>query len=484
MTTELIISKNWCGTRIALLKDRILVEFHVEHNGLSDITHNIYRGKVAKVLPGMQAAFVDIGLDRTGYLPASAILYRDCFTASPPLPIEVILKEGSHVLVQIAKDLKGDKGPRLTSNIVLPGRYLLYIPFSNHIGISRKILDSNERVRLENIISNNISSQCGIIIRTSAENATPEKLITELKELETMWSEMKTKIGESSSVGLIYNDLELASKAIRDMISDQINRIFVDDIEVYNYIKKVTARWSSELIDRIEFFSAPTSIFDFFGIEEEISRLRNNKIWLKSGGFIVIEHTTALTAIDVNTGKFVSGRDAQSTIKTTNMEAAYEIARQIRLRNISGLIVIDFIDMLEDSTKEELYAVLKEALIDDRAPSKILPMSELGIIEISRKRIGHSLNEMLFTKCPRCEGYGVVDSPESIWNNIFVSVKRKCSILQRGKTVELHISEDMLKMLGESGKHELEIIGVDLGITIVIITRQSFSREQYEILIK
>lgn len=484
MTTELIISKNWCGTRVALLKDRVLVEFLVEHNGVTNITHNIYRGKVVKVLPGMQAAFVDIGLDRTGYLPVSAVLYRDSFSISPALPIEVVLKEGSHIVVQVAKDLKGDKGPRLTSNIVLPGRYLLYMPFSNHIGISRKIIDPEERMRLENIISDSVSSQCGIIIRTSAENVSPEKLTSELKELENMWSEMKIKIGESSSIGIIYGDLELASRAIRDMIPDQINRIFVDDIELYNYIKEFAARWSVELIDRIEFFSAPTSIFDFFGIEEEISRLKNNKIWLKSGGFIVIEHTTALTAIDVNTGKFVSGRDAQSTIKTTNIEATYEIARQIRLRNISGLIVIDFIDMLEDSTKEELCTILKEALIDDRAPSKILPMSELGIIEISRKRTGLSLNEMLFKKCSCCEGYGVVDSPESIWNNIFVSVKRKCSILQRGKTVELHINEDMLNILRENGRHELEIIGVDLGVSIVIITRQDFSIEQYEILIK
>ena len=484
MTTELIISKNWCGTRIALLKDKELIEFLVEHNGLKDITHNIYRGKVVKVLPGMQAAFVDIGLDKTGYLPASAVLYRDSFSASPTLPIEVVLKEGAHVIVQVVKDLKGDKGPRLTSNIVLPGRYLLYIPFSNHIGVSRKILDPEERMRLESIISENISSQCGVIIRTSAKNIPPEKLIDELKELESMWAEMKISIEERSSIGIIYGDLELAPRAIRDIIPNQIDRIFVDDIEVYNYIKKFVAHWSTELIDRIEFFSAPMSIFDFFGIEEEISRLKNSKIWLKSGGFIVIEHTVALTAIDVNTGKFVSGRDAQSTIKTTNIEAAYEIARQIRLRNISGLIVIDFIDMLEDSMKEELCTILKEALIDDRAPSKILPMSELGIIEISRKRIAHSLNEMLFTKCSCCDGYGVVDSAESIWNNIFVFIKRKCSVLQRGKNVELYVNEDMLGMLGENGRYELEIIGVDFGVTIVIIPRQNFSRDQYEILIK
>ena len=484
MTTELIISKNWCGTRIALLKDKELIEFLVEHNGLKDITHNIYRGKVVKVLPGMQAAFVDIGLDKTGYLPASAVLYRDSFSASPTLPIEVVLKEGAHVIVQVVKDLKGDKGPRLTSNIVLPGRYLLYIPFSNHIGVSRKILDPEERMRLESIISENISSQCGVIIRTSAKNIPPEKLIDELKELENMWSVMKISIEECSSIGIIYGDLELAPRAIRDIIPNQIDRIFADDIEVYNYIKNFVAHWSTELIDRIEFFSAPMSIFDFFGIEEEISRLKNSKIWLKSGGFIVIEHTVALTAIDVNTGKFVSGRDAQSTIKTTNIEAAYEIARQIRLRNISGLIVIDFIDMLEDSMKEELCTILKEALIDDRAPSKILPMSELGIIEISRKRIAHSLNEMLFTKCSCCDGYGVVDSPESIWNNIFVFIKRKCSVLQRGKNIELHVNEDMLEMLGENGRYELEIIGVDFGVTIVTIPRQNFSRDQYEILIK
>jgi ribonuclease G len=448
MANELIIHTRPYDTRVALVENGVVVELYIERATGQELMGNIYRGRVIRVLPGMQAAFVDIGLERSGFLYVSDV--RQDFleveqmmlqtnpvheeemsslegieeiTTNPlmniPFNIGDLLHEGQEVLVQVSKEPLGTKGPRLTSHISLPGRHLVLMPSVDHIGVSRRIEDPEERTRLRSMIQEIRPEGYGFIARTVSEGAEKEKLKSEMDFLLKLWTSIKEKMARSSGPALLYKDLSVSLRSVRDLFTREVDRLVIDSREEYKNILEFmetfapTLRYSVELYDGIE------PIFDHYGIEMEISRALAKKIWLKSGGYIVIELTEALTAIDVNTGSYVGKRNLEETILKTNLEAVKEIAYQLRLRNIGGLIVIDFIDMEKKANRDRVFMALKEALSKDKAKTYILRMSELGLIEMTRKRTRENLTRLLSEPCSYCEGRGTLKSKKTICCEIF-----------------------------------------------------------------
>ncbi|MBW1935622.1 MAG: Rne/Rng family ribonuclease, partial [Deltaproteobacteria bacterium] len=422
MASELIINVRNYETRVALVENGVVVELHIERQTGQELAGNIYRGKVIRVLPGMQAAFVDIGLERTGFLYVSDI-QKDLIeleeemlknysrndeivsedltsTYSEQAPgasanIEDLLCEGQDIMVQIAKEPIGTKGARLTSHISLPGRHLVLMPSVNHIGVSRRIEDREERERLRRIIEEIRPGNLGFIARTVSEGANKRKLKSEMDFLLKLWENIKERMAKLSSPGLLHKDLSISLRSVRDLFTREVDRLIIDSREEYENILEFIEAFAPRLKYSVELYEGTEPIFDSYGIEMEISRSLGKKIWLKSGGYIVIEMTEALTAIDVNTGSYVGSRNLEETILKTNLEAVKEIAYQLRLRNIGGLIVIDFIDMEKKSNRERVFLALKEALSKDKARSHILRMSELGLIEMTRKRTRENINRLL-----------------------------------------------------------------------------------------
>jgi len=422
MTNELIINARSYETRVALVENGVVVELHIERDRGQELMGNIYRGRVARVLPGMQASFVDISLGRTAFLYVADV-YRDFsdleqmmlensstdqdidlidpeISQNQQLPetsmrIEDLLYENQNIMVQVAKEPLGNKGARLTSHISLPGRHLVLMPTVNHIGISRRIEDKEERERLKGIIRKIRPGPLGFIVRTVAEDGTEKKLEAEMGFLLKLWGNIQGKMEKGTSPGLLHKDLSISLRAVRDLFTKEVDRLIIDSDEEYENIMEFIDTFDPTLKYSVELYEGADPIFDAFGIEIEISRALGNKIWLKSGGYIVIELTEALTAIDVNTGSYVGKRNLEETILKTNLEAVKEIAYQLRFRNIGGLIVIDFIDMEKPSNRERVSMTLKEALSRDKAKTNILQISDLGLIEMTRKRTRANLNRLL-----------------------------------------------------------------------------------------
>ncbi|MDP6179425.1 MAG: Rne/Rng family ribonuclease, partial [Desulfatiglandales bacterium] len=389
MANELIINATSHETRVALVENGVVVELHIDRKTDQELMGNIYRGKVVRVLPGMQAAFVDIGLDRTGFLYVSDV-YKDFLgleqvmlqnslsdeKASPqsserinsePLTeiffdIEDLLHEGQAIMVQISKEPMGAKGARLTSHISVPGRHLVLMPTVDHIGVSRRIEDLDERERLKNILQDIRPNDLGFIVRTVSEGADRNKLESEMDFLLKVWANIQKKMSKLSRPGLLYRDLTIPLRSVRDLFTREVDRLIIDSMQEHKNIMEFIETFAPMLRYSVEFYDGIHPIFDAYGIEMEISRALEKKIWLKSGGFIVIEMTEALTAIDVNTGSYVGKRNLEETIMKTNLEAVKEIAYQLRLRNIGGLIVIDFIDMGKKANRDRVFMTLKEAL--------------------------------------------------------------------------------------------------------------------------
>ncbi|MBW1705748.1 MAG: Rne/Rng family ribonuclease, partial [Deltaproteobacteria bacterium] len=422
MSNKLIINARSYETRVALVENGIVAELHIERKIGQELMGNIYRGRVVRVLPGMQAAFVDIGIARTAFLFVSDV-YNDFssfeqmmlgnqtaiqdsdFTASEAsqpgqlrdisFQIDDLLHEGQDIMVQVAKEPIGNKGARVTSHISLPGRHLVLMPTVNHIGISRRIEDKEEKERLKQIILEIRPGDLGFIARTVSEGASKEKLKYEMDFLLKLWSDIQEKMEKGAAPVLLCKELSIPLRAVRDLFTREVDRLVIDSIEDYEKIMGFIGTFAPRLKYSVELYEGSEPIFDEFGIEMEISRALGNKIWLKSGGYIVIETAEALTPIDVNTGSYVGKRNLEETILKTNLEAAKEIAYQLRFRNIGGLIVIDFIDMEKKTNRERVFLALKQALSKDRAKTNILPMSDLGLIEMTRKRTRANLNSLL-----------------------------------------------------------------------------------------
>lgn len=508
MSNALIINARPYETRVALVENGAVVELHIERNTGQELIGNIYRGRVVRVLPGMQAAFVDIGLERTAFLYVSDV-HKDFLDLEklmlensrgeghpeepedepqepgdepgPSLQIEDMLHEGQDITVQVAKEPIGNKGARLTSHVSIPGRHLVLMPTVNHIGISRRIDDREERERLRGIVQEIRPDHLGFIVRTVSEGAFKEKLKSEMDFLVRLWSNVQAKMEKPPSPRLLYKDLSISLRAVRDLFTKEVDRLIIDSNEEHEHIVEFIKTFAPKLEYSVEFYDGADPIFDAFGIEMEISRALGNKIWLKSGGYIVIEMTEALTAIDVNTGSYVGKRNLEETILKTNLEAVKEIAYQLRFRNIGGLIVIDFIDMEKKPNRERVFMALKEAMGKDKAKSNILRMSDLGLIEMTRKRTRANLNRVLTEACFYCEGRGTLKSKSTVCYEIFRDLERECaSGLEQGQAYVL-VNPEIETVLREEAQEAVMDLERRINKRITVIAKQDFHQEQYEI---
>ncbi len=496
MTTEIIINATSYEIRLALVEDGNLSEFHMQRPTDKGLMGNVYKGRVVRVLPGMQAAFVDIGLERTGFLyvddvcVASAVVsdYDPCITdceithiRAQGFHIEDVLREGQDILVQVCKDPIGTKGARLTCHITIPCRNLVFIPQTDHIGISRKIEDEEVRDRLKKLIEEMRPQGTGFIVRTVAEHATREELEADMEFLMLLWDDIIDKSNNMESRSLIHRDLDITLRSIRDFFTMDVDKLIIDDPIVYEKILGHVKIFAPQLLDKISLYSDSTPIFEFYNIEVEISRAIEKKVWLRSGGYLIIESTEALSVIDVNTGRYVGKTDLNDTIFRTNMEAAIEIAYQLRLRNIGGIIIIDFIDMESDAHREQLYATFKEAVKKDKSRNNILKLSEFGLVQMTRKRNSENLHQLMCEPCHYCAGEGMLKSRRTICYDIFRKINRN-SEKHRGGNITLQVHPRIADLLNNEEEATKTNVEKEIGKRIIVAPSKELHIEKYEII--
>lgn len=508
MTTEILINSRSFETRIALVELGNLVEFHLQRPSEKGLVGNIYKGRIVRVLPGMQAAFVDIGLDRTGFLYVDDVHpgpdeldrltsdknRRPCgdFNFSSPTPdedhdrrqkinIEDLLKEGQDILVQVGKDPIGTKGARLTCHITLPCRYLVFMPLTEHIGISRKIKDEDIRQQLKEKIEKLRPAGTGFIARTVAEYADADELEADMEFLMLLWDEIKDTNQKASVPSLVYEDLDITLRSVRDLFTHDVRKLVIDDKTGYEKLLRFVKTFAPQLHDRISCYEGKIPLFEAHGIEVDINRALEKKVWLRSGGYIVIESTEALTVIDVNTGRFVGKSDLNETIFKTNMEAVKEIAYQLRLRNIGGIIIIDFIDMNDELQREELFSTFLEAIKNDKSRINILKLSEFGLVQMTRKRSCENLSQMMCEPCFYCAGEGVLKSKRTICFEILRKVSRnieKCT----GDAITVIVNPRLAEMMLKDEEPIIAQFEENMGKRLSIIPRKELHIEKYEII--
>ncbi len=433
MSEEILINVTPQETRVAVVENGVLQEVHIERGRNLGIVSNIYKGKVVRTLPGMQAAFVDIGLERTAFLHAS-----DCVEGSPngtadasggaAPSINELLHEGQEVVVQVIKDPIGSKGARLSTQLTIPARHLVYLPSSEHIGVSQRIQDADERERLKAAVRALLQAHAqsgGFIIRTAAESATTAELEADIGFLCKLWKKIQDRIHETPARALIHGDIPLLLRTIRDLVRDNVEKVRIDSQESYQRATRFAADLIPEVGGRIEYYPGERPLFDLYSVEDEIHKALERNVTLKSGGYLVIDQTEAMTTVDVNTGGFVGRRNLEETLFKTNLEAAQAIARQLRLRNIGGIIIVDFIDMEDPEHRRQVLRALEKALARDRAKTNLTEMSPLGLVEITRKRSRENLERVLTERCPVCGGRGVLKTPQTVCYEIFREILRE-----------------------------------------------------------
>jgi len=516
MAAELIINSDFFETRVALVENGQIAELYVERSSDRGITGNIYKGRVVRVLPGMQAAFVDINLEKAAFLYVSDVhhamedierLFMTSCEAGesqepseesgePPgdesqeapimkpdfteVPIEDRLQEGQDILVQVAKEPIGHKGARITTHITIPGRNLVLMPTMDHVGVSRRIENEKERKRLRELMCAIKPPRCGCIVRTAAEGAEPEKLQSELDFLLKLWENIHRRSANAPVPSVVYQEIDITLRAVRDLFTKEVDRLVIDSENEYRKILNFTEAFMPSLQNVVERHEGDEPIFDAYGIEMEVQRALSRKIWLKSGGYIVIEMTEALTAIDVNTGRYVGKRNLEETILKTNLEAVKEIAYQLRLRNIGGIIIIDFIDMEKENNREKVFNALKEAMRKDKSKTNILRMSDLGLIEMTRKRTKESIGRVLCEPCFYCEGEGYLKSKQTVCYEILREMERDGRELF-GLNIMVTVHPEVAARFCDEETGPLERVEERLHARIQVKGDPSFHMEQYEI---
>lgn len=507
MSTEILINSRRYEVRIAIVENGTLSEFHLQRPTEKGLIGNIYKGKVVRVLPGMQAAFVNIGLERTGFLYVDdvylsqneldqAILNREqegadiSFSTILPekdlrrtqgLNIEDLLKEGQDILVQVSKDPIGTKGARLTCHITLPGRNLVFIPLTEHIGISRKIEDEEVRLHLKTQIENLRPEGTGFIVRTVAEFASNEELEADMEFLLLLWDEIQDIATNSAVPSLVYEDLDITFRSVRDLFTHDVDNLIIDDQDGYTKLHDFVKNFAPQLTNKISLYEDDTPLFEAHGIDTEISRATEKKVWLRSGGYIIIESTEALSVIDVNTGRFVGKNNLNETIFKTNMEAAEEIAYQLRLRNIGGIIIIDFIDMENEIHREELFTFFKEKVKNDKSRINILKLSEFGLVQMTRKRNSENLTQMMCEPCHYCAGEGILKSRRTICYDIFRKIHRNAG-RTGGFSITLRVHPRIADMLNKEEKSTLSQLENDTQKKLIVVPVKDLHIEKYDII--
>ncbi|MDO4435780.1 MAG: Rne/Rng family ribonuclease [Cardiobacteriaceae bacterium] len=422
---EILINHMNHETRVAMMEDGVLKDVFIERKKKRGIVGNIYKGRVQRVLPGMDSAFVDIGLERAGFLHVRNIANRKSDI------IHEVLHEGQSVLVQVLKDPMGSKGARLTTDVALPSRFLVHMPYSNEIGVSFKISSERTRQNLRELMAGfHEGNSGGFIVRTAIEHASFWALRADMQYLLRLWEAIGQSYQNAKNGTLIYSDLPLYLRILRDFISPNVVRVLVDNMEAYERIQMFSMNFLAERLSNIEYHQGHVSLFERYGIEEEIERSLKRQVPLKSGGYLIIDQTEAMTTIDVNTGAFVGKLSQDDTIYRTNLEAAKAIARQLRLRNLGGIVMLDFIDMTKPEHQQGVIAALESALAGDKSKYTINPMSPLGIIEMTRKRTRESLRQVMCEPCPSCEGLGYVKSAQTLVYQLFRDLMREAREFQ------------------------------------------------------
>jgi len=495
-------------TRVALLEDGNIAELLIERGDVSDIVGNIYKGKVQRVLPGMQAAFVDIGLNQAAFIYATDLIgsnYNNNIeklliysneaedtihginiegSTSPAInrdwQIEELITEGQEIMVQVAKAPIGTKGARVITNISLPGRILVLMPTSDHIGISKRIEDTTKRTRLKDMVESLRQNDFGYIVRTAGEGAQEEKLAYEMGFLNNLWENVQKKYQSASAPSLLHKELNVSLRAVRDLLIHEAEKLIIDSRSGYESILSFLDTFMPSLKSSVELYEGTEPIFDVYNLEGDISRALKKKVWLKSGGYIVIELTEALVAIDVNTGRYVGKHNLEETILKTNLEAVREIAYQIRLRDIGGIIVIDFIDMEKKSNQEKVFNALQEALKKDRSKTNVLPMSEMGLIQMTRKRIKKPLTRVLCESCFYCDGEGYLTSRKTICYNIYREILRDSRDMM-GVKVTLRVNPEIAEILHGEENHIIVSLERIIGKQIVIYPSSKLHMEEFDV---
>ena len=465
---EILVNVTPSEVRAALLENGILQEVHIERAARRGVISNIYNGRVTRVLPGMQAAFIEIGLQRTAFLHVSDIVKRqNGENGSDEIPnIRDLVREGDDLLVQVVKNPLGNKGARLTTFITLPSRHLVLLPKGDTVGISARIENEEERDRLRSVIEELLDEQgldCGVIVRTVAEGAEIDGLRGDLKYLTKLWEVIQQRCSKAGVKTLVHEDLSLPLRVLRDFVTSNVDHILVDSEEDFAAMQDFSANFLPEMAPMLELYRRRRPIFDLHAIEDEISKSLDRNIPLKSGGYIIFDQTEAMTTIDVNTGGYVGHRNLEETIYRTNLEAAVSIARQLRIRNLGGIIIIDFIDMEEEGHRENVLHLLEESLSKDHARHQVTPLSSLGLVEMTRKRTRESLQHVLCEDCPSCDGRGFVLTAETVCFEVFREVIRQsrqfefdqAMVLAHQNVIDLLLDDhapSLAKLEGQTGK--------------------------------
>jgi ribonuclease G len=483
MSHEILINVTPQETRVAMLEQGVVQELHIERASARGLVGNIYLGRVARVLPGMQSAFVEIGLERAAFLHIADIWeHRQNDQAGKP--IERILHEGQSLLVQVIKDPIGTKGARLSTQVSLAGRVLVYLPQDSHIGISQRIEDEAERenlrLKLQQLLPEGLAG--GFIIRTMAETATEREMQSDIDYLTRMWHDLTAKAGTLPAPSLIYQDLNLAQRVLRDMASEESSQILVDSRETFQRMREFAQQYTQNIVDRIDHYTGERPLFDLHGVEDEIEKALARRVDLKSGGYLIIDQTEALTTIDVNTGGFVGGRNFDDTIFKTNLEAAQVIARQLRLRNLGGIIIIDFIDMDNADHRAAVLTEFNKALERDRTRLTVNGFTQLGLVEMTRKRTRESLAHVLCEPCATCGGRGEIKTAQTVCYEILREILREARQFN-AREFRILAAQSVIDLFLDEESQSLAQLGDFIGKPISLQVETLYTQEQYDVIL-
>ncbi len=520
MAKRIVVNAGVTETRLAVQENNLLTELYVERADRRSIVGNIYKGVVTNVLPGMQAAFVDIGLAKDAFLyagdytpntgpetvppdaPSAEDASADVDVADAPdaadpheaeglpeprreavRPIEEMLRKGQEVLVQVSKEPLGTKGARVTSFVSIPGRYIVYMPQARHVGVSRRIHEDAERDRLRAIVRDLPPPPGGFIVRTVAEGKGEEELVADIHLLSRLWGQVQSRFESAKAPSLLHEEMDVTFRVVRDLFSPEVEEFLVDSDEAYEKSLNYATTLVPQLASRVKRWDKDSPIFEATGIEREIDKALRRRVWLKSGGYIVIDHTEALVAIDVNTGKYVGKRDLEETILKINLEAVTEVVRQIRLRDLGGIIIIDFIDMERPEHRDQVFKALKKVLADDKARTNVLEISQLGLVEMTRKRVRQSLQSLFCAPCPTCKGGGVVKSDATLTAEIFRKIQAGAH--EGGaQEVVVRVHPEMAHHLESIQRSGLERLQSLIKRKVSVQGVPTYHREQYELTFK
>ncbi|MBI4246723.1 MAG: Rne/Rng family ribonuclease [Candidatus Rokubacteria bacterium] len=506
MGKRIVVNAGVTETRVAVQEGNLLTELYVERHARRSIVGSIYKGVVTNVLPGMQAAFVDIGLHKDAFLyagdytanlgedagelpagaeddgePADLALEEAAARREPRVPIEDVLRKGQEILVQVSKEPLGSKGARVTSFISLPGRYLVYMPQARHVGVSRRINDEPERDRLRAAVRALNPPAGGYIVRTNAEGKGEEEFAADVEFLGRLWSQVQERCERVGAPAVLHEERDLTVRVVRDLLSPEVDEFLVDSRAVYDKCLDYVRILAPALAERVRLYEGKAPVFEAQGVEKDIEKALRRRVWLKSGGYIVIDHTEALVSIDVNTGKYVGKRDFEQTVLKINLEAAGEVVRQIRLRDLGGIIIIDFIDMEVLEHRGQVEKALKRALNGDKARTNVLAISELGLVEMTRKRVRQDLRSLLSVSCPTCKGTGVIKSDPALAAEIFRAVQAKVAETDRREII-LKVHPDLAGYFDGEGRDGLQRLAAALDVKVTVQAAAGpVHREEYEL---